>query len=87
MSCPLRKPVRNLAVSCFELSQSHATQLELFEDVAKKEQLTQALDSINERYGDYVITPALMLGTEQNVPDRIAFGGIKEIQDYVTLEE
>ncbi len=60
-------------------------QLELFDDVEKKARLVDALDTINARYGDYVITPALMLGTEENVPDRVAFGGIKELEELVTL--
>jgi len=29
---------------------------------------------MKKRYGDSIITPAIMLGTAKNVPDRIAFG-------------
>ncbi len=77
--CPYRKPVRNLAVSCYDLRQQDSTQLVLFENVLKKKRLVKAIDKMKRRYGDYVITPALMLGTEDNVPDRISFGGVAEL--------
>lgn len=77
--CPYRKPVRNLAVSCFNLRKQNSTQLVLFENIQKKRKLTQAIDKMKRRYGDYVITPAIMLGTAENVPDRISFGGIREL--------
>jgi hypothetical protein len=31
--------------------------------------------------GDFVITPALMLGMEDIILDRIAFGGVKELEE------
>ncbi len=77
--CPYRKPVRNLAVSCFNLEERKTTQLVLFEDVLKKKKLINAVDKINEHWGNFVITPALMLGTDTAVPDRISFGGIREL--------
>jgi len=79
---PYRKPVRDLAVSCFSLLKSDSLQLELFEDVSKKKTLTTSIDKINERWGSFVITPARMLGTESKVPDRIAFGGVKELEEF-----
>lgn len=85
-SAPLRKQVRELAVSCFNLRDSDFTQLELFEDIERKTKITSAVDKLNERWGDFVITPARMLGTKENVPDRIAFGGVKEIEEF-TLGE
>lgn len=77
--CPHRKPVRNLAVSCFNLKKQDSTQLVLFENVLKKRKLVRAIDEINERYGDHIITPAIMLGTKDNAPDRISFGGTKDM--------
>lgn len=29
---------------------------------------------------DFIITPAMMLGTEDKVPNRVAFGNIKELE-------
>ena len=39
------------------------------------------MDKINDRWGDFVITPALMLGMEDIILDRIAFGGVKELEE------
>ncbi len=78
-SCPYRKPVRNLAISCFNLREQNSTQLVLFENILKKRKLVQAVDRMKKRYGNPIIIPAIMLGTAKNVPDRIAFGGIREL--------
>lgn len=69
-----RKPVRELAVSCFNLIKSSLCQLELFEDIERKERLVSSIDKINERWGHFIITPARMLNTKDVVLDRIAFG-------------
>jgi DNA polymerase IV len=84
--CPYRKPVAQLAVSVFNLTKSDTLQLDLFGHKKRQETISQALDSINERWGQYVMTPARMLGTGDNVPDRIAFGGMKELEEF-TLKE
>jgi len=76
------KPVRDIAVSCFNLIKSSETQLELFEDVVKKEKLVSSIDKINERWGDFIITPARMIAVSDAVPDRIAFGGVKELEEF-----
>ncbi|KKQ98780.1 MAG: Nucleotidyltransferase/DNA polymerase involved in DNA repair [Candidatus Woesebacteria bacterium GW2011_GWB1_39_12] len=81
-SSPYRKPVRELAVSSFNLMKYRQTQLELFEDVVRKEKLVNSIDEINERWGDFVITPARMLAASDAVPDRIAFGGVKELEEF-----
>jgi len=74
---PFRLGVRNLAVSCFNLSQRSTIQLELFIDTLKKDSLTTAIDEINERWGNFVITPALMANTQNHVHDRIGFGQVR----------
>lgn len=79
---PYRKPVRELAVSCFNLLKSEFNQLDLFEDIEKKEKLVSAVDEINERWGDFVIIPARMLAASDAVPDRIAFGNVKELEEF-----
>ncbi len=81
---PYRKPVRTLAVSCFNLEKKAVRQLTLLADAEKKEKLVEAMDKITERWGQFVITPALMLGTHDLVPDRIAFGGAKELEEIIT---
>lgn len=78
-SCREVKPVRNLAVSCFNLRKPGSTQLVLFENILKKKKLVTAVDKIKRRYGQYAIASALMLPAKDNIPDRIAFGGVREL--------
>lgn len=80
--CPYRKPVAQLFVTVFGLSRSSSSQLSLFEDIERKERLIAACDKVNERWGSFVIAPARMLGTQNLVPDRIAFGGVKELEEF-----
>ena len=82
---PYRKPVRELAVSVFGLLKSQFTQFELFEDINKKEKLVEAIDEVNERWGDFVVTPARMMSALDVVPDRIAYGGVKELEEFTIL--
>jgi hypothetical protein len=37
--------------------------------------------SINDKWGEFVITPALMMGMDDIILDRISFGGVKELQE------
>lgn len=80
---PYRKPVHTLAESVYGLEGRDAMQLGLFEDQLKKERRVNAVDKINERWGKFVITPGAMLGTERQVVDRVAFGGVKELEEYI----
>lgn len=82
---PYRKPVANLAESVFNLEKNAHEQISLLEDHQKKRNLVDAMDKINEKYGYYVITPAMMLGTKNLAPDRVAFGGIKELEEIVLM--
>jgi DNA polymerase-4 len=77
-----KKAVRELAVSCFNLLKSSALQLEMFSDVEKKKKLVTSIDKVNERWGDFVVTPAKMLSAKEDVPDRIAFGNVKELEEF-----
>jgi DNA polymerase IV len=86
LKSPLDRPVTNVAISVFGLTQSNVSQLNLLEDVIKKENLSRAVDDVNNRWGSFVITPARMVDTRNLIPDRIAFGGVKELEEF-TLEK
>lgn len=83
-SCPYRKPVRNIAESCFNLTKISSLQPDLFEAIDRTLRLTSAVDMINHRWGSFVIAPARMIGTEGLIPDRIAFGGVKELEEIIS---
>ena len=82
LRCPYRKPVRELAVSVFYLQKDDTIQMDLFGEIDYQQKIAGAVDAINERWGNYVITPARMLGYDEAVPDRIAFGGVKELEEF-----
>lgn len=43
--------------------------------------MTRAIDQINNKYGEFMVTPALMMDMDKQIIDRIAFGGVKELED------
>jgi DNA polymerase IV len=73
------KRVRNLAVSVYDLIPHQSEQLELFS--SRSHAVAEAMDKINDTYGEFVITPALMMGMDDTIIDRIAFGGVKELEE------
>lgn len=81
------KPIRSLAVSCYSLIKEPLQQLSFLEDEQKKRKLTQAIDAINERWGDFVIAPALMMGMESTILDRIAYGGVRDSEELIHKDE
>lgn len=68
-----KKPVKMIAVSCFNLVEENH-QLTLFDDFLKKTKLIDSLDTINNKWGEYTVTSASLLGSETHVRDAIAFG-------------
>jgi len=40
-----------------------------------------AIDTINDRYGKFVIVPAIIMEMQDTGIDRIALGGVKELED------
>jgi DNA polymerase-4 len=66
--------VRILAVSCFHLEERLYIQETLFEQEGKERQLTQAMDKIAERWGEWIVVPGRLLSVDQKIHDRIAFG-------------
>ena len=73
------KTVRNLAVSVYELIPSTDEQLGLFSSPSHR--VSEAMDRINDRWGEFVVTPALMMGMDDVILDRISFGGMKDLRE------
>lgn len=79
---PERKVIIRLAVSCFDLHPSQKAQMNLFDvEPEKLRKVSDAMDIINDKYGEFVITPALMMSMEKQAKDAIAFGGVRELND------
>lgn len=83
---PSREQLRILAVSCYDLEENPHNQLCLFKNEEQKYQLAKAVDQINEKWGDFMVTSARMMGMDDKIIDRIAFGGVKELEEYIFEE-
>lgn len=67
--------VSKISISCFSLSQNNNLQLALIDlGEEKNNKISEALDVINNRFGEFTIAPAIMMKMKDTVIDRIAFG-------------
>jgi DNA polymerase-4 len=74
--------ITHLGVSCYGLVPSNRAQPDLFEAGESRERrIALATDEINDRYGEFIITPAIMLGMEHMVLDRVSYGNIRDLED------
>lgn len=71
-----KKFVRIISVSCYGLTSDSFLQLHLFEDEFKIWRLSEAIDRIQDRWGNGVVASARTLCSEQKIKDRIAFGSL-----------
>ena len=70
--------MKEIGVSCYELSDDDDSQLSLFGDqLAQEKHVTSAIDEINGRYGDRAIHSADTLGTGIYVKQKIPFGSTR----------
>jgi len=74
-----KKPVRNLAVSVYNLVPGNDEKLEIFSSLIYD--VSEAMNKVNDRWGEFVVTPALMLGMEDIILDRVSFGGVKDLEE------
>ena len=66
--------VLSVGVSNFTTENYQLSLLEKSQNRLKKSKIDDVMDTIKEKHGDFSITHATMLGGEDFVPDRIAFG-------------
>ncbi|MDT4835176.1 DNA polymerase IV 1 [compost metagenome] len=70
--------IKEIGVSCYELGGDNDPQLSLFGDqVAREHRLVDAMDVINQRYGERVVHSADTLGTGRFVRQKIPFGSTR----------
>lgn len=69
--------VTNISVGVFSLAPTQPIQLGLFDDTRlDNRSLAKAADIINNRYGEFTMTPALMANMQDIIIKRVAFGSI-----------
>ncbi|HET9721442.1 MAG TPA: hypothetical protein VFP32_00220 [Candidatus Saccharimonadales bacterium] len=69
--------VRMMAVSCYKLEPSPSRQISLLEEVNKQVWLTQAIDTINDQYGEFTISYASSLPAKGLIKEKIPFGSTR----------
>jgi len=79
---PIEGRVYMLAISVTRL-QKPTGQLDLFTNRQNDRKLANALDKINNRYGEYVVYHGLMRGMEGQVQDRVGFRKSVEVEPVV----
>jgi len=67
--------VNTIGIYCYGLEPSKRSQLELFEDVAKKDWLTKSVDEINDFYGAFTVHSATTINGKKVIKQKIPFGG------------
>jgi DNA polymerase IV len=58
---------------------SYSNRIEV-RDLDSRKRISDTVDTINNRYGEFVITPAMMLDMQGTILDRIAFGQVKDLE-------
>jgi DNA polymerase-4 len=70
--------IREIGVHCYHLTDDMGDQLSLFgNELIREQQMTTALDEINQRYGNRTIHSADTLGTGVYVKQKIPFGSTR----------
>jgi DNA polymerase-4 len=70
--------IKEIGVTCYALENGMRDQLSLFGDeIAREQQITDAIDMINQRFGDRAIHSADTVGTGRFVKQKIPFGSTR----------
>jgi len=82
---PKRKPVSLMSVTSYHLAAQNERQLSIFEEeITKSHNVSDAADKINDIYGEFTVVPGLMIEMDDVILDRIAFGGVREMEGLTT---
>ena len=74
---PKHMIIQTMGITCYMLAPSQRSQLSIFESQNREEWLTEAIDELNERYGNFIIHAASSLEGKKIVKQKIPFGGTK----------
>lgn len=78
----IHNKARGMSIAVYGLSSVEPEQLSLLADertFAADRHLSDAVDAINDRYGEFVVTPATMMDMGGQILDRIAFGAVRNL--------
>lgn len=75
---PPKLTVSQFSLTSYQLELRRHQQLALYQSpLQRAERIEQALQAINDRYGELTLIPARLLGTNGYVPEKIAFGSTR----------
>ncbi len=81
--------VRGMSITVYDLQPARPEQLNFFETNTEptenlrtfgaERRISDAVDAVNNRYGEFVVTPASMMDMSGEILDRVAFGSVKDL--------
>jgi DNA polymerase-4 len=74
---PRDAAVREIGVTCYNLSPSTQNQVSLLESINREQWLTEAVDRINAEYGEFTLTYANSAPSKTIVKQKIPFGSTR----------
>jgi DNA polymerase-4 len=74
---PLDSYPREIGISCYGLESSNINQISLLEEVNREVWLTQAMDRINNEFGEFTITMATSMPAKGVIKQKIPFGSTR----------
>ncbi len=63
-----------ISVSCYLLEPAMTNQMSILDEVNQERRLTEAMDELNGRYGNYTVVFASSLGADKEIKQKIPFG-------------
>jgi DNA polymerase IV len=81
---PEKKPITHMGISCYQLTDYNKMQLSLFEEEhVKSRKVADAADFLNDKYGEFTVVPGTMMDMDTVILDRIAFGGVRDMEQLM----
>ncbi len=74
--------VRGMSITTFDLEPADPEQLSFLTDdrvYTTDRHISRAVDEINDRYGEFVITPGTIMDMHGEILDRVAFGSVRDV--------
>lgn len=72
--------VSHISITAFNLGPCNPEQLGLFDQAPSAlKALARAADSVNDRYGEFTVVPAIMANMDKTILDRVAFGNLRDM--------
>jgi DNA polymerase-4 len=69
--------IREMGVSCYLLETSNTNQVSILEEVNREVWLTEAIDEVNQRFGNHTITFAISADAKTKIKQKIPFGSTR----------